>query len=191
MSEILYLTWMGMAAKIQQKNEVVNKQCVALQKRLSSDDLCSVILKGQGIGQLYGSLSGLRQSGDIDVWISGSRKKTLAYVQQISPTIEVTRLHTQLKVFDDTEVEIHFMPTYMRCPWLNRRLQKWFQKYDGFDRFGISEGIKIPSVEFNIVFLLLHIFRHLLGEGFGLRQVMDYYYVLQVPQGVWVDSSKK
>lgn len=26
--EMLYLTWMGMAAKIQQRNEVVNQQCV-------------------------------------------------------------------------------------------------------------------------------------------------------------------
>lgn len=32
--EMLYLTWMGMAAKIQQRNEVVNRQCVDLQKRL-------------------------------------------------------------------------------------------------------------------------------------------------------------
>ena len=28
--EVLYLTWMGMAAKIQQRNEVVNQQCVEL-----------------------------------------------------------------------------------------------------------------------------------------------------------------
>ena len=28
MSEMLYLTWMGMAAKIQQRNEQVNRQCV-------------------------------------------------------------------------------------------------------------------------------------------------------------------
>lgn len=184
MSEMLYLTWMGMAAKIQQRNEVVNRQCVTLQKRLSADGLCSVILKGQGIGQLYGSISGLRQSGDIDVWISGSRDKTLAYVQKLSPTNEVTWLHTQLKVFDETEVEIHFMPTYMRCPWLNARLQKWFKKYESFELFCVNDGIKVPSLEFNAVFLLLHIFRHLIGEGIGLRQVMDYYFVLQHPQGI-------
>ena len=28
--EMLYLTWMGMAAKIQQRNEVDNRQCVEL-----------------------------------------------------------------------------------------------------------------------------------------------------------------
>lgn len=188
MSEMQYLTWMGMAAKIQQRNEIVNHQCVALQKRLSDDGLSSVILKGQGIGQLYGSLIGLRQSGDIDVWIKGCRANTLAYVQKVSPTNEVTWLHTQLKVFEDTEVEIHFMPTYMRCPWLNKRLQKWFKKYENFDQFASCLGMVVPSVEFNRVFLLLHIFRHLLGEGIGLRQVMDYYYVLQQPNNILGDS---
>ena len=49
----LYLTWMGMAAKIQQRNEVVNKRCVELQERLSAEGLRSTILKGQGVGALY------------------------------------------------------------------------------------------------------------------------------------------
>lgn len=33
--EMQYLTWMGMAAKIQQRNETVNRQCVELQRRLT------------------------------------------------------------------------------------------------------------------------------------------------------------
>ena len=51
--EMLYLTWMGMAAKIQQRNEVVNRQCVELQKRLSANGLRCSILKGQGVAALY------------------------------------------------------------------------------------------------------------------------------------------
>ena len=49
MTELQYLTWMGMAAKIQQRNEVVNKQCVGLQKLLATDGLRSSIVKGQGV----------------------------------------------------------------------------------------------------------------------------------------------
>ena len=44
--EMLYLTWMGMAAKIQQRNEVVNRQCAELQAKLSADGLRSCVLKG-------------------------------------------------------------------------------------------------------------------------------------------------
>ena len=51
--ELLYLTWMGMAAKIQQRNEVVNRQCVDLQKRLSADGFRSYIMKGQAVASLY------------------------------------------------------------------------------------------------------------------------------------------
>ena len=43
--KMLYFTWMGMAAKIQQRNEVVNRQCVKLQAKLSADGIRSCIFK--------------------------------------------------------------------------------------------------------------------------------------------------
>ena len=51
--ETQYLTWMGMAAKIQQRNETVNRQCAELQARLSADGFRSCVLKGQGVAALY------------------------------------------------------------------------------------------------------------------------------------------
>lgn len=64
MDEMLYPTWMGMTAKIQQKTQTVDER-VALQTRLAADGVRSCILKGQGVGQLYAEhLLGLRQSGD-------------------------------------------------------------------------------------------------------------------------------
>lgn len=68
--EMLYLHWMGMAAKIQQRNEVVNRRCVEVQRMLKAAGFKSCILKGQGVAlSYYGTLAMLRQSGDIDVWI--------------------------------------------------------------------------------------------------------------------------
>ena len=66
--EMLYLTWMGMGAKIQQRNEVINIQCRELSDKLEADGLEHCIMKGQQIGCYYGELAALRQSGDIDVW---------------------------------------------------------------------------------------------------------------------------
>ena len=35
-----------------------------------------------------------------------------------------------------------------------------------------------PCLAFDRVFILLHCYRHMNGSGVGLRQIMDYYYVL-------------
>lgn len=53
LDEVQYLKWMGMAAKIQQRNEVVNKQCIELVESLKLRGYRSCILKGQGIAALY------------------------------------------------------------------------------------------------------------------------------------------
>lgn len=187
MPEMLYLTWMGMAAKIQQRNDVVNRQCVELQKRLSADDMRSCILKGQGIAQSYSeSLRGLRQSGDIDVWVlprDGESKnehisRIVKYAKGFNPESHFSGKHIDLSVFDNTEVELHVTPAKMNCPWHNKQLQKWFLKQGNKDFTLVLDGYYVPTTEFNIVYLLLHCYDHLLFEGVGLRQVMDYYWTL-------------
>ena len=185
MNEILYLTWMGMAAKIQQKNLTVDAQCVALQKRLSADDLRSCILKGQGVASLYSEqLHGLRQSGDIDVWILPNEgesanehiARVVKYAKGFNPESHFSGKHIDLSAFDDTEVELHVTPGKMNSPWHNKRLQKWFAGSIG--AFVNKNGLMVPDSAFNIVYLLLHCYDHLLFEGVGLRQVMDYYWTL-------------
>ena len=37
----------------------------------------------------------------------------------------------------------------------------------------------VPNAAFNRVYILVHIYRHLFAEGIGLRQLLDYYFVLQ------------
>lgn len=37
----------------------------------------------------------------------------------------------------------------------------------------------MPSLDFDRVFILLHCYRHICGHGVGLRQIMDYFYVLR------------
>ena len=73
---------------------------------------------------------------------------------------------------------MHPTPASLRCPWHNRRLQKWLKGFDVED-FDKSCGFAVPSAEFNLVYLMLHIYHHMLFEGVGLRQVMDYYFVLR------------
>ena len=111
--EMLYLTWMGMAAKIQQRNEVVNRQCAELQAKLSADGFRSCILKGQGVAQVYPeSLRGLRQSGDIDIWIEGDKDAALDWARKQGASIgSIDMVHAHADLFSDTEVEIHSQPS--------------------------------------------------------------------------------
>ena len=185
--EMLYLTWMGMAAKIQQKNQIVDKQCVDLQKRLYAEGQSSCILKGQGVAQYYTSTSsaqvpsdlrGLRQSGDIDIYVPGGFRQVLSVAQKIAPVGKYTYVHAEWDVFQETEVELHYRPSSQRNLLANRRFLKWVKIFDA-TKFETRNGITVPPLEFNRIYLLLHCYRHVIGAGIGLRQLMDYYFCLR------------
>lgn len=180
--EMLYLKWLGMAAKIQQRNEMVNRQCVELTNSFCEGGFDVVVLKGQSAARRYGQLAMLRQPGDIDAWLTGDRFRIKDYIAKHYQVGEVIYNHAHVSVFKDTEVEVHFTPSWLYSPFRNRYLQKWFMSYElknGF-KFREADGFKSPSADFDVVYLLLHSFRHLMHEGVGLRQVMDYYFCLKV-----------
>lgn len=181
--EMLYLTWMGMAAKIQQRNEFMNvKTKVALTFFREKGFPCQV-LKGQGIAPLYGSLSGLRQSGDIDVWAAGGREKIYQLSREVLGKITGANYHhIHFPMWEDTstssaeppEIELHIYPSFLSSPLRNRRLQNFCKQHEPYEGCG-----HYPSLEFNRIFILLHCYRHLSGHGVGMRQLMDYYFVLR------------
>lgn len=184
MSEETYFTWAGLAARIQVRNEIVDQQCAEVQRRLFADGLNCCILKGQGIAAYYGELSDFRQSGDIDVWTP--HKSILQLVQYVRGYgVEPTTIHAHVSFvpFDDTTVELHPTPSFLRCFWRNRKLQRWFRSFD-VTSFEKTNGFTTPPLEFNLVYLLLHMYGHTLYEGIGLRQMMDYFFVLQTSSKV-------
>ena len=198
MPELLYFTWMGMAAKIQQRNEVVNRQCVELQEKLSADGFRSYIMKGQAVGSLYGLIGLLRQSGDIDVFLEGGLNKVLAYARTYGGVAKVNELEMSVSIFPDTEVEFHYRPFIMRNPFKNRRLQKYFESQEKkqFSNYLILDkekelSICAPTVEFNLVHQLVHTYHHFITEGVGLRQLMDYYFVIQASNAEDIRECKK
>ena len=99
MSESLFFDWMGMAAQINMKNDLVNKQCANLQKQLAAYGFRSSILKGQAVAMLYGEeLRGFRQSGDIDIYVDCGREKAIEYARLVQDNVE-GRQYYSLDVF--------------------------------------------------------------------------------------------
>lgn len=189
MSEMLYLAWMGAAATVQEKNDIINRQCAELQAKLSADGLRSCILKGQGVAQLYGEhLHGMRQSGDIDAWVDAGRDDVIAYVKRVCPDndVDISSKHIEFCLFDDTVVEAHFVPAGSKTPIIGRRVKAY---YDGQKsrqmghKLTLYSGQEIvaPTSDFQAIHILQHAFGHFLFEGIGMRQLIDYYFVMQQP----------
>lgn len=172
--------WLGVSEQIRQQNIIVDKQTREIWSQLKKDGLEAAILKGQGIATLYGELAPFRQSGDIDIWVKGGYQKVCDYVQRTHPTDDVAYHRFHYDYFEDTEVELHHRPTLMRNLLDDRKLARWYNSFSA-DSFVYLEdkGFAVPSIEFNRIFILTHIYRHFLFEGIGLRQVMDFYFVLR------------
>lgn len=209
--ELLYARWMFTATKIQQQNETLCRQCAILTSRLLTDGFDTVILKGQSIASKYGALATYRQTGDIDIWLSGDISKVRTYIFKNFNVLKSTYNHAEIEVFNDTKVEAHFTPSWLYSPFRNRKLQKWFsgfqtvkgQKSKVKGELGVrteeleinsrflefqssmsENGFKSPTLSFDLVYLMLHSYRHLMHEGLWIRQIMDYYFVLKELQGV-------
>lgn len=179
----LLLQWYSLVERVKKMNARLNRASVEASRIVEKYSFPAVLLKGQGVGAYYPNAS-LRMPGDVDLWLKGKRKDIVAYSRTFPFAGEVRYNHVPLPLFPDVEVEAHFVPSWMNSPRLNHRLQAYFRnEFDSQHSNKINLGgegeISVPLPRFNAVFILLHIFRHLLGEGIGLRQIVDYYYVLQ------------
>ncbi len=176
----LLFEWIALSEQIKQRNKYVDKQTTAIWKQLKDDGLEAAILKGQGIATLYGELAPYRQSGDIDIWVKGGYKKVCDYVQRTYPTEDVAYHRFHYDYFKDTEVELHHRPTLMRNLLDDRKLARWYNSFDADSFIYLKDkGFTVLPLEFNRIFILTHIYRHFLFEGIGLRQIIDYYFVLK------------
>lgn len=184
----LKMRWLALATQIQARNELMNRRCVEVQRMLTEEGMKSCILKGQGVAKLYkirneelGVRNGVnlglyRQSGDIDVWVDKVRDDVIDFVMQNAPTREFDQKHIHFHVFEDVDVEMHWIPVNMESPRFNRILGEYFRK-ESSRQFANSSGkVCYPTVDFQLVHQLLHAYAHYVYEGVGLRQMMDLYF---------------
>jgi len=168
------------AEKIAGRNELIDRHCAEITRQMNSLGLECCVLKGQGYARRYPSPEA-RTCGDIDLWVKGDMKETLLVLRRRWKTGDVFYHHTGIHPFEDnTEVEVHFRPSWMNSPFTDRKLQEYFDSCSDRQFGNRKEGLDFSVTEtgFDSVFCAVHIYRHLLQEGVGLRQVMDYYYVL-------------
>ena len=182
MEKELLLQWMAESQILEKANVRLNDAAIQVSEWFRKKGFRTCILKGQGNALMYPNPYS-RTPGDIDIWVEGGDKRVISFVRSISPHEKACYHHIEFPSYKGVEVEVHYRPSFLLCFRNNRKLQKYYErvKEEQFSHrvmLGEQGEIAIPTVEFNLIFQLTHIYAHLMNEGIGLRQLVDYYFVI-------------
>ena len=177
----LLLKWYHLTLNIRKRNRELTRTAIMVSEKFRKEGFENCILKGQGIAQYYPDPE-MRIPGDIDIWLGGGCDKVITYVKGFIPDCGPKYHHVDFNVMRECDIEAHYRPTWMYNPCNNSRLQKYFEERcskEFANTVKTSEGaLHSPTVSFNTVYIPIHVFRHLFSEGIGMRQILDYYFVL-------------
>ena len=174
-SRMLLLQWIGMGQIIETETKHLEVAGKIVVDYFHKKGFVCQILKGCAVGRYYPHPF-RRLSGDIDIWLGGGRKKIYDFARAYDKDGKlygVNYHHIHFHFFENIHLELHIWPSFLSSPLRNWRLHKFFNLYNP------TMEASMPSPAFDRVFILLHCFRHFCGSGVGLRQVMDYFYVLR------------
>ena len=198
--KVLLLEWIGLSEETKARNCLMNNEAARLTELFESVGHRTAILKGQANARLYPRpLS--RQPGDIDIWLDGGQNKAIETIRKLgilkgnlykyqTPGEVIQEYHhlNLPRTKSGVDVELHFRPTSGHMnPFKNKKLQDFLEKEINVDNPLVEEGFRIPGNRFSLVMQLSHIQRHFISEGVGMRQIIDYYYLLrscEVPQQI-------
>ena len=176
------MTWMGYSEQIRKRNLMMNEAVHSIYERLSNDGFRCFVLKGQGNAIMYPNPYS-RTPGDVDVLLCADRKTINGYLDSHFEIGTKNLQHVEFE-YHGTCVEAHYFPAYMNNVFYNRRLQRWFKKNNDLQCSNIVElpngagNLAIPTSTYNVIFQLCHLYEHFFDEGIGMRQIIDYYYVM-------------
>lgn len=205
-AKMMVLKWNANVNKINYNNENMSSKCENVTKYFDSHGFYSCVLKGQSnLANYPEEIANYRSPGDIDILVAPKHAMKIelhdkkhngkaveldgkeAVIEFIlehyrrsgndTKMPEVNYHHVDWGM-EGTEVEVHFRASWMNSPFNNRRLQKWCNENAQWEKVGYN-GYFIPTVEFNVIYQIVHVYRHLFNEGIGLRQLLDYYMVLK------------
>lgn len=187
------LKWYAISEQIHQRNVEMNQECARLTQLFESEGYRTAILKGQANARLYPNpLS--RQSGDIDIYVDGGYERVVSllvrlglidcpHLDKYAKDGEAERSYHHIHLPSNElgiDVEIHFRPSSgVWNPFANKRLQRFLETEISQENELVEEGFRVPSLRFALIMQLAHIQKHFFDKGVGLRQIMDYYYLLR------------
>lgn len=177
----LMMGWYLHTELIIKRNQLINSEAVRLTQLFEKDGLRTVIMKGPANARLYPDPM-RRNTGDIDIWVEGGIDMVVGYLREKGVTTwnHLDYHHVQLKRNDKgVIVEVHFRPSSGNYnPITNHRIQAYLENELKAQSL-LYNGFYVPSKKFDLVMQLAHIQRHFLGGDVSMRQLVDYFFLLQ------------
>lgn len=183
----LLLRWLSDSESIRRRNMRIDRASAYIYNKVCAAGFRCCILKGQGNALLYPHPSS-RIPGDVDVWVMANREElrhiAFSLTEGDGSSLQESLNHIGLTVHG-VSAELHSTPALLNSPLHNSRLQKWLKRNADLqcsNRIALPNNageVAVPTVSFNIIYQLCHLFHHCFYEGVGLRQIVDYYFVLK------------
>ena len=183
----LLLRWLSDSESIRRRNMRMDRASAYIYNKVCAAGFRCCILKGQGNALLYPHPSS-RTPGDVDVWVVANREElrhiALSLTEGDGSSLQESLNHIGLTVHG-VSVELHSTPALLNSPLYNSRLQRWLKRNADLqcsNRIALPNNageVAVPTLSFNIIYQLCHLFHHCFYEGVGLRQIVDYYLVLK------------
>lgn len=174
------LQFVGHALQLEQRNLAMNRFLTNLIEKLREEDVCAVLVKGQGIAQCY-ERPLWRACGDIDFLLDDNNYLfTKNFLRPLASSIgseNVERKHFDLTI-NSWQVELHgtlkgglwkrledTLDEILTCSFVRREKRVWRN---------VETDVILPSVDNDVIIVFSHILQHLFNGGIGLRQICDW-----------------
>ncbi len=173
--ESVLIHWAAEVDAIERSNRKMNKALADLLAMFKAKGLNPVLQKGQGLALLYEQPL-LRECGDIDLYFNNDKAWEMALCHVRLHGICVKNEPDQSGFYRWQGIEVEHHPflfdlynPFLRCL-ANKLEQKW-----GYRHCMVSEAMEVmvPAPFLNLLLIDLHILKHALGRGIGLRQLCD------------------
>ena len=175
----------SMSLQIEHQNTLVNKELCALARLFSDNGIRYAVVKGQIAAQCYRKPK-LRQSGDIDFYCDTENfERAKALIEQEWDAVyEVTENTSHLAFCHNTiDFEQHSRLIMLN----NKRLEAYWGKVLANDDEHFvtinNQQVHTLSPTLHALYIFLHLYRHLLGLGIGIRQFCDLAMMLHSSKG--------
>lgn len=179
-SRTAFLQWIGRMGALESINRTMNTHGERLSREFAKAGIRHAVMKGQTCAAYYPNPL-LRRCGDIDVYIAPRHfAKACTLLEQFKfKKIDETMQHTSYEK-NGLDIELHWIPQRLQWPQTHRKLQRMLAAE--FDAPELTpptldmEGGRVCMLppELNMVLLTAHPFTHIVNEGLGLRQVIDW-----------------